>query len=288
MPSEWNVLSLVKAAAEVIAKSGSPSARLDADLLLADILGWDRLKLYTRFDMPVGDDERGRYRAAVRRRIGGEPLAYILGRKEFLGRTFAVTRDVLVPRPETEFVVEAALEAAKARGAPARVLEIGVGSGCIILSIAAELGSVGHAGTDVSAAALAIARRNAATLGLAAAVDLLEGDTFAPLEDALVFDVIVSNPPYIRRDEAASLPKDVRDFEPELALYSPADGLHFHREILSKGRSRLASGGAVVLELPGYGGAELVAFVERQGFAGESEVVRDLAGAERVFVQRKK
>jgi release factor glutamine methyltransferase len=287
IPERWTVLSLAKAATDVLARAHTDSPRLDADLLLAHTLGWSRLKLYTSFDMPVSDVDRARFRELVKRRLAAEPLAYILRARHFMEWEFEVTPDVLVPRPDTEDSVLAVVELARARE-EARILEIGVGSGCIIVSAALMLGTPRHVGTDVSPAALEVARRNALKLGAGELVELRAGDLFGALAsaDRAAFDVIVSNPPYITRAEAGELAPDVRSYEPAVALYSPGDALHFHREILRTAPVYLRPGGAIVFELPGFGGEELSACAAAAGF-GRSETRRDLGGHERVFIGRR-
>lgn len=288
MSERWTVLSISKAAAEVFHKKGLSNGRLDADLLLADIVGCDRLGLYTRYDMPVTDEQRTLYRERVRRRMTGEPLAYILGRRDFLKWTFIVTPDVLIPRPDTEDVVEAAIDEVKKCGEDARILDIGTGSGCIAVSIALSLPLVRVTASDKSHEALAVARRNADALGVGDRLDFRVGDLFSCLGDAdrEAFDVIVSNPPYITHAEGAELERDVRLFEPHLALFSPSDGLFFHRRIIDDAGRYLTKKGAIVFELPGSGGEELGHFA-RERFPGATfEVRRDLGGHERAFILR--
>lgn len=284
-PVRWNVLGLAKAAAEVLEKKASTSARLDADLLLAHVLGCDRLKLYVNFDMPVSDDDRGRFREMVKRRLTGEPVAYIIGRREFLDWSFAVDKNVLIPRPDTEDVVKAAVEEVERAGEGARVVDIGTGSGCIAISIALMRKTATVVATDLSAEALNVASANATRLG--AAVTFHRGDLFAALPaDEAPFHVVCSNPPYITRAEAAELEKDVHLFEPHLALFSPQSGLFFHERILREARTRLISGGSIIFELPGYGGAELIAKARAAGIDADFSVKNDLGGHERAFVAR--
>ncbi len=279
----WTIAELASAAADYLAKKGIEAARLDADLMLAEVLGWTRIQLYTRFDMPVDTDVRARYRELIRRRSRREPLAYILGRREFFGVDFEVGPGVLVPRPETEGLVEAALARMKGRSR-FRVLDLGTGSGCILLAILSRFPDAVGEGWDRSPEALAYARRNAARLGLDGRVDFVERDLLASLREGCPsVDLVVSNPPYIRPEERAGLMPEVKDHEPATALFdSEGDGLTFHRAILQAFR-HLDPMPAVILELPGWGGDALRTWWRTSG-AGDLSVIADLSGRDRVLV----
>jgi len=235
--------------------------------------------------MPVEDVERERFRGLVRRRLAGEPVAYILGRRDFLDWTFEVTPEVLVPRPETEALVLAAqrcLEGATAERP--RALELGVGSGCVVVSLALLASEARFDAVDVSAGAIAVARRNATRQGVADRITWHCGDLWAPLPPDAAWDVIVSNPPYVTTEEFADLEVDVRDYEPRAALVSGADPLAFHRRIVEEAARRLTERGAVLLELPGRGAEDLAALC-RTRLPGRARAVEvDLAGDPRVFM----
>lgn len=249
------------------------------------MLGVERIEVYTRHDMPVDEPMRDEYRALLRRRMAHEPVAYLLGKREFLDHAFAVGPGVLVPRPETEEVVEAALEALGDREAP-RILDLGTGSGCILLSILSRLETATGVGIDASDDALSWARKNAAALGLSDRADLRSGDLFAGFGEADTFDLIISNPPYVREGDRDGLMPDVRDHEPGEALFVPGDGLDFYRRILADCGPHLAPNAVVALELPGYSGEE-VADVARTALPGASvEVREDLSGKERILIAR--
>ena len=214
------------------------------------------MRVYMELDRPLTNDELGAIRALVARRRKLEPIAYILGRREFYGRVFEVTPAVLVPRPETELVVERAL-GLLAPGSDARVLDLCTGSGAIAVSIAAERPEVKVDATDLSAAALEVARRNALAHGVSERVRLLEGDLFAPLPNDARYALIVANPPYIPDAEVATLAPDVAAWEPHLALAGGPDGLAIVRRIVAGAPRVLAPGGHLVFEI-GKGQAQAV------------------------------
>ena len=242
----WSVLDLLRWTTQHFASKGIDTARLDAELLLAFALGVDRLRLYLDFEKPVLDEERARFRALVRRR-GEErvPVAYLTGVREFWSLPLAVTPDVLIPRPDTETLVEAVLARVRRRDAALAVLDVGTGSGAIALALAREWPAAQLTATDVSDAALAVARKNAEALGLADRVRFASGDGFAALADER-FDVIVSNPPYVPEADAAGLAPEL-GHEPALALFTPGDGSALLRRLAREAPARLAPGGLLAL-----------------------------------------
>lgn len=267
----WTVLDLLRWTTRHFAERGIESARLDAEVLLAHALACERLRLYVEHDRPVGEAERARFRELVRARARERvPVAQLVGQREFWSLPLRVTRDVLVPRPETETLVQVALEAFPERDAELRILDVGTGSGAVALALARERSKARVVATDVSAAALAVAGENAAALGLADRVSLLEGPLFEPVRGS--FHIVVSNPPYVARREAASLAPELRH-EPELALFGGADGT----EVLQA----LAAGVREVLEPAGLAAFELD---PRQAEAVAEWLAR--AGLERVSVHR--
>lgn len=281
MAESWTVLKLLRWTAEYFNGRGIDSARLDAELLLADTLGLDRVGLYLNFERPLQADELAVYREQVRRRAGREPLAYILGRTEFWSLPLRVTPAVLIPRPDTELLVEQAL--ARVAGA-ARVLDVGTGSGALAIALAHERPECAVTAIDLSAAALAVAADNARANGVAERIDFAEGDlAVLPMGP---FDLVVANPPYIPHGDLAALMPDVRDFEPRLALDGGADGLDAYRALAGQARRVLAAAGWLLVEV-GIGQAAAV----QQLFAGagltEVFTARDLAGIERVVGGRK-
>ncbi len=274
------ILAYLELAAKFLAGRGVASPRLDAELLLALVLATDRVGVYLRFDRPLGSVEVDAYRALIKRRGEGEPVAHLTGRREFWSRSFAVTPDVLVPRPETELVVERALALVVSRDRALRVLDLGTGSGAIAVTLATELPQAQVTAVDRSEAAVAVATGNAASAGVDGRVRVLLGDWTAALDPGARFDLVVSNPPYIPSDEIAALAPEVRR-EPRLALDGGADGLDAYRRIVPEAARVLAPGGALVLEV-GAGQAESVAGLLTA--AGFEAVARhgDLAGIERV------
>jgi release factor glutamine methyltransferase len=274
----WTTLRLLAWTQGYFLEKGIDSPRLTAELLLAHALGCDRVRLYLDFDKPLGEPELTAYRELVRRRAGHEPTAYLVGRKEFYGRPFQVDARALVPRPETELVLEAALVALPADGA---ALDLCTGSGALGVSLALERPGARVVATDLSALALSLARENAARLG-AASVSFLEGDLYDPIAPGEHFHVIVSNPPYVPRGELDTLPPEVRQ-EPRLALDGGADGLELLRRIAAGAPARLRPGGALVLEMHESHQDALPAICLECGFA-RAEARRDLAGLPRYTV----
>lgn len=277
MPDTWTPLKLLGWTQEFFAKKGVDAPRLTAELLLAQALSCDRVRLYLDFDKPLGEPELAAYRELVRRRAEGEPTAYLLGRREFYGRPFRVDARVLVPRPETELVVEAALAALPADG---RALDLCTGSGVVGVTLALERPGSHVVATDVSADALAVARENAAALG--AAVEFREGDLYAPLGPEERFDVVVSNPPYVPSSELPGLAREVRR-EPALALDGGPDGLRLLERIVMGAPARLLPGGTLVLEMHESHARALPSLCERAGLRDVS-MRKDLAGLPRFIV----
>lgn len=263
----WTVGRLLIWTAEFLGKKGSESPRLDAEVLLAHVLDWQRVQLYTHFEDEIGGRDRSVYRDLVKRRSEGMPVAYLVGRKEFFSLRLAVGPAVLIPRPDTETLVVEALERLKGRDAP-RVVDVGTGSGCLALAIAKGHESARVIAIDLSAEALALARENAKSLGLADRVQFLQGDLLAPVAEAGQFDAIIANPPYIPSAEIASLGPEVRDYEPRLALDGGPDGLRVVDRLIEQAEGLLAPGGDLILEI---------------GSAQEAPV-RDLIAAKRTLV----
>jgi release factor glutamine methyltransferase len=285
----------LRAAAQRLRASGSRSPRLDAELLLAASLGVTRSDLFRRPERTLTEAEAERFESFMRRREAREPVAYIRGVRAFRTVELEVTPEVLIPRPETETLVEVALEtlaAAPASGAGVSheplALDLGTGSGCVALALAAENPFVHVVATDISEAALGVARRNAARLGLEGRVDFAASDLFAGLPAGRLFDLIVSNPPYISAAEYAGLEPNVRDYEPRLALFAGADGLDVHRRLVPEAAGRLRRGGTLALEV---GMGQAAAVRELIAAAGSFAVAReraDLGGIPRVVWARRR
>jgi release factor glutamine methyltransferase len=275
----WTPLRLIAWTQGFFAKGGVDAPRLTAEILLAHALSCDRVRLYLDFDKPLGPAELAAYRELVRRRAAGEPTAWLTGRRAFLGHDFRVDARVLVPRPETELVAEAAIAALPPEGA---ALDLCTGSGCIAVSVALARPGARVVATDLSPDALEVAGTNASALG--AAVSLLAGDLYAPLAAGERFDVIVSNPPYVPSGEIAGLSREVRR-EPRIALDGGVDGLDVLRRIVSGAPPRLRPGGLLLLEMHETHAGPLPALCRAAGFAS-AEVHADLAGLPRWVVAR--
>jgi release factor glutamine methyltransferase len=251
----WTTLSVLDWTTRRFTEAGIASARLEAQLLLAHVLGCSRVQLYTGFDKPLQDAELGGYRELIKRRLGGEPVAYLLGEHEFWGLPFHVDRSVLVPRPDTETVIEVARARRADRAAPCRVLDLCTGSGAIAVALARELPEARVIATELSPDAAAIARRNAERNDVSPRVEVRVGDLWQPLASER-FDLIVSNPPYIATNVIGTLSPEVR-CEPRLALDGGTDGLAFYDRICASVRDHLLPGGALVVE-HGFDQAEAV------------------------------
>jgi release factor glutamine methyltransferase len=267
------------------AKLGAP--RLEAQVLLGKVLGLTRVQLYTQFDRPLGDAELAAYRELIKRRLAGEPAAYLVGEQEFWSQPFAVDASVLIPRRDTETLIEVVLDGIPAaeRAAPRRVLDLCTGAGALAVILARELPGAQVVATDVSAAAIAIAAANAARAGVADRVELRTGDLWTPVGDA-VFDLIVANPPYVRTGELAGLSREVRH-EPVLALDGGADGLDVIRPLVA-GLAAHAAGGALVAIEHGFDqGADVRGLVDATGGFVPAITRNDLAGNPRVTWTRR-
>ena len=280
MSDIWTIGSILKWTGQYFGEKGVENPRLDAEVLLSHILGRDRLYLYTHYEQPLEQAELAAFRECVRKRAARLPVAYITGHKEFMGLTFRVGPAVLVPRPDTEILVEAAMKRLQGLTAPA-ILDLGTGSGAIIVSLLSNLPAAAGTAVDISGPALAIAGQNAGQHAVAERLTLLEGDLFGPVQ-GLQFDAVVSNPPYIPADEIADLAAEVRQ-EPRGALDGGQDGLDFYRRILAEAAGFLKPGGFVALEV-GMGQAPAVTVLARNAELGLVEVCRDLGGIERVVV----
>lgn len=283
-PRVWTVLELLHWTRDHFAARGIEGARLDAECLLAAALGCDRLRLYLDFDKPVEAPERARFRELVRRRADERvPVALLTGTREFWSLAFEVTPDVLVPRPETETLVEWLLGRVPEREAELNVLDLGTGSGAIAVALASELPKARVTATDLSPAALAVAARNAEAHGVAGRVRLLEGDAFAPVAGER-FDLVASNPPYVALADEAGLPPELRH-EPRAALFAGPEGTDVLRRLASEVAGHLAPGGFAAFEV-GEGQADGVAAWLRAAGLGDVGVVRDASARPRVVTAR--
>ncbi len=267
--------------------------RLNAELLLARSLNIGREGLYLRLDCKIDKEEKEILEGLIKRRISGEPLQYILGHQEFWSIDFKVDRRALIPRPETELLVEQSLSILSEAlfKKPAFVLEIGTGSGAVAISLAKEARDIFLVATDVSGEALMLAKENAKSSGLLHQIQFVKGDLFGPfrhLREREPFDLILSNPPYITGAEIGRLAREVRDYEPVLALNGGEDGLTFYRDIISQAPSYLKKGGWLLLEVGQGQGEKVSELIEKKGDFLAPQRFPDLSGIERVVKAQRK
>jgi release factor glutamine methyltransferase len=288
----WTVRKTLEWTTSFFTRKSVDAPRLSAELLLGHVLGVPRIRLYTDYDRTLSDPDRAKLRELVVRAGEHEPIAYLTGKGYFFNLEFDVSRDVLIPRPDTETLVENVIQTARRqliRESP-RILDLCTGSGCVAAAIATGLKNAVVLATEISPRAAAVARGNIERLGLAGRVTVLEGDLFEPLlniVDPQPFDVIVSNPPYIASGQMASLDRSVRDYEPAQALDGGPDGLTIHRRILQEGLARLNPGGRIFLEIAFDQGK--TATEVAGGYPGweDVRVLKDHAGHDRVLTAKK-
>ena len=276
---------LAKAEARLRAGPHPDRARRDAETLLLHVIRSERAALIVRWKEVLDEAESARYLELIGRRQAGEPIQYILGETEFYGLPFHVSRDVLIPRPETEHLVEKVIEIAEQLHAP-RIVDVGAGSGCIAVALAAKVPHALITATDLAPPTLAIARQNAERNAVAGRIRFLKGNRLAPVAGEQ-FEIVVSNPPYVPTADRASLAAEVRDHEPPLALFAGAGGLDVYRALIPEAFAALVPGGYLALEI-GYGQSEPVgALLSAAGFA-EIELTPDLQGIPRVVIARRR
>jgi len=281
---------VINNASTKLTTAGVTNARLDAEVLLSHIMSRDRAWLFTHIHDTLDDETRRVFESTVERRAKREPLQYIIGKQEFWGLDFIVTPDVLIPRPETELVVESALKIIKSMNQQVTIVDLCTGSGCIAISLAKELKAARVFAVDKSDKALTIAKENARKHGVSDCIRFLEGDLFQPLEMLDIrggVDIIVSNPPYVQSGASDTLQPEVRDFEPAMALFAGPQGTEMHRKIIAGAPAYLKQHGALIMEM-GLGQAKfLTKMAQEAGSYGAPEILKDLAGIERVIVVKK-
>jgi len=283
----WTVKRVLDWTIDHLKKHGCETARLDAEILLAFSRGCQRIQLYTEYDAPLTPDERAKMRDLVKRRAGHEPVAYLVGFREFFGMDFEVEPGVLIPRPDTETLVMTALELAREIESP-QVIDLCTGSGCVAAAIAENCETADVTAVEIDDQAFAVATRNLAKHELTDRVALLQGDLFEPVPDEELFDLIVSNPPYVTTAEMDTLPPDVRLHEPRRALDGGADGLDLVRRIVTDGQTRLNPGGAMLLEISSEQAPAVGGLFAEAGVFEPAMTVKDLAGHSRVVWARKR
>jgi len=292
-PQKWIIKDLLAVTADYLQKKDIDSPRLCAEMLLAYQLRTTRIKLYLDFDKPLNEKDIDEYRSLIQRRLRREPVQYITGVQEFWSLEFNVGPQVLIPRPETEILVEQSISLLKDKkdkdqtGAVS-VLDIGTGSGAVAVSIASELPDADIWATDVSAEALETAMVNARRHGLDARIHFLKSDLFSAIKDTTqLFDIIVSNPPYIPTEDYDSLPPEVGQYEPRTALDGREGGLFFIRRLILEAKEFLKPGGWLLIEMAPFQTAKAMDLAAQTGFYEEQKVVKDYSRMDRVVMLKK-
>lgn len=281
----WTIGRILKWTEQYFKDKGIESPRLDAEVLLAHVLEKQRIYLYVHFDEPLQPGELAAYREMIKKRVLRVPVAQILGEKEFMGLTFKVTADTLVPRPDTEILVQAAVDRLRAMAGeePLRFADIGTGSGAICLSVLHYLAGTVADTVDISPAARAVAEENAASLGLADRVTFHTGDLLQPLS-GISFAAILSNPPYIPEADIATLAPEVRLKEPHTALSGGRDGLDFYRRLAKEAPAMLVPGGFTAFEVGIHQAGDVADLLKANPLIDRTEILPDYAGIDRVVV----
>ena len=279
----WRVIDLIEWTTEYFERHEIPTPRLDAELLLGHLLQKSRLQLYLSFEMPVFQGALSKFRELIKKRVDHTPVSYLTNHKEFMSLNFYVDSRVLIPRPETETLVETVLQYQKDS---CRFVEIGTGCGAIAISFSHQRPDWELIATDLSREALEVAQQNAITHNCADRLTFLQGDIFEPLHELPNprFDWIVSNPPYVGTGEASTLPLDVREHEPEVALFAGADGLDIIRRIVTDAPQFLNTDGKLILEIGCNQSDTVQNLIKAQPAYKRCEVIRDYAGIERVLL----
>ncbi|MBW2030408.1 MAG: peptide chain release factor N(5)-glutamine methyltransferase [Deltaproteobacteria bacterium] len=292
-PKKWTIGELLRVTAEYLEAKGIESPRLSSEILLAHNLGVDRIHLFLNFDKPLDEEEITRYRTLVRRRVKGEPIQYITGRQDFWSMEFIVGPGVLIPRPESELLVETALSLLGKRpgtpGESATILDLGTGSGALAVALARELEGAEIWATDISGPALEVARENARRHGLEGRIHFREGDLFGAFgKEDIEFHVVLSNPPYIPSGTFTSLQPEIRDHEPRVALDGGPDGMDCIERIIREGAGFLKSGGWLLLEMGPGQMSRARQLVQANGHYRDNRAVKDYSHQFRVLIAKKK
>jgi release factor glutamine methyltransferase len=284
-PADWSIARVLRWATEDFQSRGIPNPRLDAELLLSHTLELDRVHLIIESRRVLSAEELAAFRSSIKRRRAGEPIAYILGRREFFGLSISVDARVLIPRPDTETLVEVALRRTRAQSMYGRALDLCTGSGCVALAFAKARPTWRVTGLDLSSEALGLARYNAARVGAIWGVRFIASNLFEKLEANERFELLTANPPYIASEEIDALDPGIRDFEPRLALDGGSDGLRVIRRVVQEAPIWLASGGLLAVEVGAEQGKGVRELFAKAGF-GAIEGERDYGGHERIISGR--
>jgi release factor glutamine methyltransferase len=294
--ASWTILATLRWTADYFHTKGVPEPRASAEILLAHILGVSRLDLYLRYDQPLNPEELARFKALMIRRREGEPVAYLTGHREFWSLDIRVTPAVLIPRPETETLVAATLEAAKSMEAgfnpaptpePLWGAEVGVGSGAVVIALAKELPLIDWVGLDRAGRALAVARDNARRHAVLHRVHFVQADLLTGLKPTPALALLVANLPYVPRAEWERLPREIKAFEPPEALLGGEDGLDLIRPLIRQAQQYVQGGGWVILEVGDQQALRVAALLEETGGYDRIETIKDFSGIERVVRARR-
>ena len=277
----WTINSLLNWTVNYFKSKNIQSARLDAEVLLSHVLRQERIYLYVHFDEPMEQNELSKFREYVKKRAQHVPIAYIIGEREFMGLPFKVTKDTLIPRPDTEILVENVLNNVD-KDKEIEIVDIGTGSGAIILSLLVNLPKAQGKTVDISSKAIEVAKENAVNLQVNDRCEFFVGDLFAPLNDNK-FDLIVSNPPYIPQKDIATLEDDVKEYEPVSALTDGGDGLSYYRRLLSEGKAYIKENGFIALEIGIYQSNDVKQIAMDNGWKN-IKIIKDYAGIDRVVL----
>lgn len=293
MAEIWTIGKILKWTEEYFQKYNIENPRLDAEVLLGYVLNKERIFLYVHFDQPLDSEELAKFKECIKKRAMKMPVAYITGVREFMGLDFKVTEATLIPRPDTEILVETAMErlgkiAGNEAGTGKCFADLGTGSGAICLSILNYMKEIEAVTVDISPKAIAVAKENAEKFAVSDRIEFLEGDFLKPLESKGKFTAILSNPPYIPKQDILGLEADVKDFEPMGALDGGIDGLDFYRQLLVKGANYIEDGGFLAIEIGINQSQAIMEMAKRNLMWGKVEVIKDLAGIDRCVVLWKK
>jgi release factor glutamine methyltransferase len=283
----WTIQKLLNWVTEYFNNKGIDVPRLSGELLLSHVLGLKRIELYTQFNKIVEQDKLNELRGLVKRAAEHEPIAYLTGKKEFYSLEFEISKDCLIPRPETELLVERAIEFLRTRNGEQFICDLCTGCGCVAIAIARNFANCQVVATDISDAALEVAERNITKHGLGARLKLLKGDLFEPIIPGLgpaKFDLIVCNPPYVSDPEFEKLAKNVRDFEPKLALTAGADGLDIITRIITESSQFLKSSSAMMLEIGNNQGPMVRKMLEDTGYFDTVTIEKDFNKLDRLVM----
>ncbi len=285
MSEQWTTLRVLEWTTGRFSKAGIDSARLEAQVLLSHVLDCDRVALYTQFDQPLGEPELASYRALIRRRLDGEPVAYLVGEQEFWSLPFNVDKRVLIPRRDSETMIELVRDETTDASATLRIADVCTGSGVLAITLLSELANASAVATDNSADALAVATANAERHKVSERLELRQGDMLGALQAGERFDILVSNPPYIPSGDIAGLSKGVRH-EPAMALDGGSDGLDFVRRLASAAHAHLSSGGLLAIEHGFDQGPAVRQLIDDTARFEPAQTRNDLAGQPRISWSR--